>query len=109
MPLVVPLETRYAALRPIAYAYKDGGIFADTNLGSLKEWANVKSEVEEIESKHNPRSKLELSFDLAKKLKTDYVMTDFYVDRNVANFLGAKVVWSNKSYTLMSINSKVNH
>ncbi len=109
LPLVVPLETRYAALRPIAYAYKDGGIFADTNLGSLKEWANVKSEVEEIESEHDPRSKLELSLDLAKKLKTDYVMTDFHVDRNVAFLLGAKVVWSNKSYTLMSIDSKVNH
>ena len=30
-----------SALRPIAYAYKDGGIFADTNLGALAEWDRV--------------------------------------------------------------------
>ncbi len=103
LALVIPLEIRYAALRPVVYAYKDGGIFADTNLGSLLEWAKVKQDVEEINSSADPSSKLIMSLDLARKLKTDYVITDYYVDQNMALPLGAKVVWSNRSYTLLSL------
>jgi len=105
LALVIPLEIRYAALRPVVYAYKDGGIFADTNLGSLLEWAKVKQDVEEINSSANPSSKLVKSLDLGKKLKADYVVTDFKVDRSAASLLGAKVIWSNKSYTLLGFGS----
>ena len=48
LPVVLPLETRYAALRPVVYAYKDGGIFADTNYSALLEWNKTKQELEDI-------------------------------------------------------------
>jgi len=44
LPLVIPLEIRYAALRPVVYAYKDGGIFADTN----KKGRNIQSPRSEV-------------------------------------------------------------
>jgi hypothetical protein len=103
LPLVIPLEIRYAALRPVVYAYKDGGIFADTNLGSLLEWDKIKKNLDEIDSNNDPRTKLIMTLDLAKRLNTDYVITDFHVNQNVASSLGAKVVWSNGSYTLLSL------
>ncbi|MGO8878997.1 MAG: hypothetical protein ACLPVO_17330 [Desulfomonilaceae bacterium] len=103
LPLVIPLEIRYAALRPVVYAYKDGGIFADTNLGSLLEWDKIKKNLDEIDSNNDPRTKLIMTLDLAKRLNTDYVITDFHVNQNVASSLGAKDVWSNGSYTLLSL------
>ncbi|MHB8202957.1 MAG: hypothetical protein ACYDHG_04535 [Desulfomonilaceae bacterium] len=103
LPLVIPLEIRYAALRPVVYAYKDGGIFADTNLGSLIEWDKIKKTLDEIDSNNDPRTKLMMTLDLAKRLNTDYVITDFHVNQNVVSSLGAKVVWSNGSYTLLSL------
>lgn len=103
LPLVIPLEIRYAALRPVVYAYKDGGIFADTNLGSLIEWDKIKKTLDEIDSNNDPRAKLIMTLDLAKRLNADYVITDFHVNQNVVSSLGAKVVWSNGSYTLLSL------
>ncbi len=107
LSLVLPLEVRYAALRPIAYAYKDGGIFADTNLGSLLEWDKIRKSIDEINSSTNLGSKLLMTLELAKRLNTDYVMTDFNVVPDMASSLGAKVVWSNKSYTLLSLNPEM--
>ncbi len=107
LSLVLPLEVRYAALRPIAYAYKDGGIFADTNLGSLLEWDKIRKSIDEINSSSNLGSKLLMTLELAKRLNTDYVMTDFNVVPDMASSLGAKVVWSNKSYTLLSLNPEM--
>lgn len=103
LPFVIPLEVRYAALRSIVYAYKDGGIFADTNLGSLLEWHKIKKNLDEIDSNNDLRTKLIMTLDLAKRLNADYVITDFHVNQKVASFLGAKIVWSNGSYTLLSL------
>src|SRR5208337_1920894 len=69
LPLVLPLETRYAALRSVVYAYKDGGIFADTNYRALLEWNKIKQELEQIlEHEVDPSTKLRRLLELSGKL-----------------------------------------
>ena len=101
LPLALPLEIRYSALRSVVYAYKDGGIFADTNLGSLLEWDRVKTAIDEINSSQNPDSKLQRFLNLTLKLGADYLLTDFGVAPDLASTLGAQVIWFNNSYTLL--------
>jgi hypothetical protein len=101
LPMVLPLEVRYCALRPVAYAYKDGGIFADTNLTELLEWERVRKEMESISNIKDNRAKLERLLILTRELGADYVLTDFAVDTAVAASLKADVLWSNKSLALV--------
>jgi hypothetical protein len=106
LPVVLPLEVRYAALRPVAYAYKDGGIFADTNYAALPAWARVTRELEEIrEQKDDPMGQLKRLLTLSLNLGADYVLTDRYVDPASAWVLGANVVWSNESTSLIQCRS----
>jgi hypothetical protein len=101
LPLALPLEIRYSALRPVAYAYKDGGIFADTNLKSLFEWDRVKKEIESIRAIDGEGSKLKGLLDLSSKLGAEYLLTDFPVEDSVASSVGAELVWSNESFALL--------
>lgn len=101
LPLALPLEIRYSALRSAVYAYKDGGIFADTNLGSLLEWDKVKTAIDEINSSHNPDSRLQRFLNLTLRLGADYLLTDFAVNPKLASTMGAQVIWFNNSYTLL--------
>ncbi|MGC8658896.1 MAG: hypothetical protein ACP5U1_07455 [Desulfomonilaceae bacterium] len=103
LPLVLPLEVRYAARRPIVYAYKDGGIFADTNLGSLLEWNKAREQVERIASTPNLTSQLEITLGLAKKLKANYVLMELPSDRKIPVIPDLKVLWRNSSYVLLSV------
>ncbi len=102
LPIVLPLETRYAALRSVVYAYKDGGIFADTNYRALLEWNKIKQELEQIlEHEVDPSTKLRRLLELSGKLSGQYVVTDFRIDDSLASSLGAKVVWANELFTLL--------
>ncbi|HTY22479.1 MAG TPA: hypothetical protein VMC85_05080 [Desulfomonilaceae bacterium] len=102
LPVVLPLETRYSALRPVVYAYKDGGIFADTNYSALLKWAQIKKELEEIaEQKMGPSRKLEILVALASRLGAQYLITDFPIDSALASSVGGKVVWSNNLFALL--------
>ena len=103
LPIVLPLEIRYADMRPIVYAYKDGGIFADTNLGLLLEWDRIRKQVERIGSTTDPDSKIEMTLNLAKKLKADYALTDFHMDQDTILPFGVKLLWRNRSYALLSV------
>lgn len=109
LPLALPLEIRYSALRPVAYAYKDGGIFADTNLKSLFEWDQIKREIESIREIDREASKLKGLLDLSSKLGAEYVLTDFPVQDSVVSSVGAELVWSNESFALLQPLSKKNN
>jgi hypothetical protein len=95
LPTVLDLEVRYSALRPIAYAYKDGEIFADTNLGALSEWNRARQEMESISVIKDDSTKLQKLLDLGARLHADYLLVDFPVDSAAASHLKAQVVWSN--------------
>jgi len=102
LPIVLPLETRYAALRSVVYAYKDGGIFADTNYRALLEWNKIKQELEQIlEREADPSRKLRRLLELSRRLSGQYLVTDFRIDSALASSMGAKVVWANESFTLL--------
>ncbi len=95
LPTVLDLEVRYCALRPIAYAYKDGGIFADTNLAALSEWDRVRREMELVSAIRDDSTRLERLLALTRQLGADYLLVDFPVDAAVASSSGVEVVWSN--------------
>jgi hypothetical protein len=101
LALALPLEIRYSALRPVAYAYKDGGIFADTNLGELREWEACRKEIERIAVDPQDRSRLERALNLSTRLKANYLFTDFPVQAAVASSLGAELIWSNNQFALL--------
>jgi hypothetical protein len=107
LPIVLPLETRYAALRSVVYAYKDGGIFADTNYRALLEWNKIKQELEQIlEHEADPSTKLRRLLELSGRLSGQYLVTDFRIDYALASSMGAKVVWANESFTLLRCPSR---
>ena len=102
LPVALPLETRYAALRPVVYAYKDGGIFADTNYRALLEWDKIRQELEQItEQEKDASARLRRLLQLSGRLSSQYVVTDFRIDDALASSMGAKVVWKNESFTLL--------
>ncbi|HMK34948.1 MAG TPA: hypothetical protein VK463_07780 [Desulfomonilaceae bacterium] len=103
-PLALPLEIRYSALRPVAYAYKDGGIFADTNLGALLEWEKVRKELEGITNgKGSGATKLSELVSLSRATHASYLFTDFPVSPTLVQGTGSSVVWSNESFALIKI------
>jgi hypothetical protein len=106
MPLTLPLEIRYSALRPIAYAYKDGGIFADTNLGAMRSWNEVKNEIGKITASIEPNdtsSGLTRLHSLSRMLGADYVLADYNIPPDVARATGWDIVWSNEIFSLMRL------
>lgn len=101
-PSVLPLEIRYSALRPVVYAYKDGGIFADTNLQALVEWDKVRKQLEDAEKQNlPPEKKLSRLMSLCKRTKALYLLTDIPVTGSLAAAAGSSVVWSNSRYSLV--------
>lgn len=95
LPTVLDLEVRYSALRPIAYSYKDGGIFADTNLGALAEWDRIRGEMEVIKGIRDDSAKLKKLLALTRSLGADYLLIDFPVDPAAVSSSDAEVAWSN--------------
>jgi hypothetical protein len=106
LALSLPLEIRYSALRPIVYAYKDGGIFADTNYSALVTWNDVKNEIESITAGLDSNEKstsLRKLYSLSVSLRSDYALVGANIDREVANTCGWDILWSNKLFSLMRI------
>ena len=101
LPTVLDLEVRYCALRPIAYAYKDGGIFADTNLGALGEWDRVSRKMELIRAIRDDSTRFERLLALTRQLGADYLLIDFPVDAAAVSSSSAEVVWSNELLALV--------
>jgi hypothetical protein len=95
------LEIRYCALRPVVYAYKDGGIFADTNLEALLKWEKVRKEMDSACSVKDEKTRLARLLVLTRELRADYLLVDFSVRPGLASSSGAKVVWSNQSLSLV--------
>jgi hypothetical protein len=98
---VLDLEVRYCALRPIAYAYKDGGIFADTNLGALGEWDIVSRKMELIRAIRDDSTRFERLLPLTRQLGADYLLIDFPIDAAAVSSSSAEVVWSNELLALV--------
>jgi hypothetical protein len=103
LPLALPLEIRYFALRPVSYAYKDGGIFADTNLQALLEWEAIRKLIADLgASQGDQATRIAKLLAISKATKSSYILTDFLLE---PNSVGANtvVIWSNSSYTLLKV------
>ncbi len=98
---VLALEIRYCALRPLVYAYKDGGIFADTNLGALLKWEKVRKEMDSACAIKDEKTRLARLLDLTRELGADYLLLDTSPRPGLGSSSGAKVVWSNESLALV--------
>jgi hypothetical protein len=103
-PVVLPLEIRYSALRPVTYAYKDGGIFADTNLNALVEWDGVRKELEDaMDLSPAPEIRLPKLVALAERTGASYLLVDFHVTDDLAKRANASVTWSNGRFALIKL------
>ncbi len=106
LALALPLEIRYSALRPIVYAYKDGGIFADTNRSALLAWHTAGQQIQAIGQESDPLLKIKRAVELARELGADYVLTDFPVSPSLADTPQWELVWSNEFFSLFRLNGR---
>ncbi len=98
---VLALEIRYCALRPLVYAYKDGGIFADTNLEALLKWEKVRKEMDSACAIKDKKTRLARLLVLTRELGADYLVFDSSVKPALASSSRAEVVWSDESLALV--------
>ena len=83
------LEVRYAALRPVVFAYKDGSTFAFSNYSALLKWHEVYKKVGGRFKKtgYSPVEIEETMIPIARELDADYIFVYFgdYFDKDKTN------------------------
>lgn len=104
------LQIRYYALRPVVYAWKDGGLLAYSNHAGLIKWYENYNEMEAINNKQDVKAKLEALLVVSRRLEAQYLLIDyadshFASDPIIVNSLGASIVWSNASFELVRVGS----
>jgi hypothetical protein len=73
-----PLQVRYAALRPVVYAFKDGWFFTISNYAGLLRWHNTYKKLGEIsETGYSASEVRQTVIPVAKELKADYILIHF--------------------------------
>ena len=100
------IEVRYLGLRPMAYAYKDRGQLAFTNLEALQTWFYFLNRENAIFSnKNSPKldDKRKRMIDFAQDAEANYMLTNFAFPPDVSKNLGVTIVFQNKSYTILNI------
>jgi hypothetical protein len=107
---VYALQIRYYALRPVVYAWKDGGLLAYSNHAGLIKWYENFNEMKAISDKEDVKAKLEALLVESRKLEAQYLLIDyadshFTSDPDIVNSLGANIVWSNASFELVRVGS----
>jgi hypothetical protein len=100
------IEVRYLGLRPMAYAYKDRGQLAFTNLEALRIWYYYLERENAIYSRNNSPT-LELQqqrmLDFARDAEANYLLTDFPFPREALTRLNVKAVYQNGTFSILEI------
>ncbi len=100
------IEVRYLGLRPMAYAYKDRGQLAFTNLEALRLWNYYLQRENAIYSRNNSPT-LEIQqqrmIDFALDAEANYMLTDFPFPPEVQARLGVPAVYQNATFTILKI------
>jgi hypothetical protein len=72
------LQVRYAALRPVVYAYKDGGIFAFSNYDALLKWYEIHKRLGRTKKAgYSPAEVEQTLIPIARELDADYIFVYF--------------------------------
>jgi hypothetical protein len=100
------IEVRYLGLRPMAYAYKDRGQLAFTNLEALQTWFYFLQRENAIYSR-NTSPTLDLQqhrmIDFAMDAEANYMLTDFPFPADVQKKLDVNAVYQNNTFTILRI------
>lgn len=100
------IEVRYLGLRPMAYAYKDRGQLAFTNLDALQTWYYYLRRENAIYSRNiSPTLDVqqERMIDFALDAEANYMLTDFSFPPDALKKLNVTAVYQNKTFTILKI------
>lgn len=103
LPSSLPLETRYYALRSVAFAYKDGGILGYSNPDGLLEWYAVSQIYQDIMAESDLDARTGEFIELARNLDADYVLVDWKVNQKLLEKSNSDVIFQNKRFSLLSV------
>src|SRR5262249_17430849 len=82
------LQVRFAALRPVVFAYKDGSTFAFSNYSALLRWHQTYRKVGRFKkSGYSPAETEETMIPIARELDADYIFVYFgdYFNKGTTN------------------------
>jgi hypothetical protein len=100
------IEVRYLGLRPMAYAYKDRGQLAFTNLEALRIWNYYLQRENAIYSRNNSPT-LELQqqriIDFALDAEANYLLTDFPFPPDVQTRLAVTTAYENETFRIIKL------
>ena len=72
------LQVRYAALRPVVYAFKDGWFFTMSNYDALLKWYDTYKKLGKIsKTGYSPTEVKQTLIPIAKELNADYILVYF--------------------------------
>jgi hypothetical protein len=100
------IEIRYLGLRPMAYAFKDRGQLAFTNLEALKTWNYFADRENAIYSRSiSPTLEIKETrmLDFARDARAKYMLTDFVFPPELLKKFGITVAYQNKTYSILDI------
>ena len=100
------IEVRYLGLRPMAYAYKDRGQLAFTNLEALRTWDYYLERENAIYSRNNSPT-LEIQqqriLDFARDAEANYLLTDFPLPADIETRFNTTIVYQNATFSILEI------
>ena len=100
------IEVRYLGLRPMAYAYKDRGQLAFTNLEALQTWYYYLKRENAIFSRNisptldDQRKRM---IDFALDAESNYLLTDFPFPPDVLKSMDLTAVYQNGTFTILKV------
>jgi len=104
MPMDLEMEIRYYALRPIIFAERDIGVLSYTNPTRLLQWHEKAQEINRIKKLEDNRTKTERLIDFSRQYQADYVLVNWDLSAEESTKMGAELIYSNASYSLIFIN-----
>ncbi len=100
------IEVRYLGLRPMAYAYKDRGQLAFTNLEALQTWFYFLQRENAIFSRNiSPTLDVQQKrmIDFARDAEANYMLTNFPFSPEVCQQLDVSILYKNATFTILNI------
>jgi hypothetical protein len=97
------LSVRYAALRPLVYTLRDGGILGYSNRSALPGWLATTKKMDTLRSMTDPQKRLEGLIPLANSLGANYLVVDFHVTPETVAALPVSLVMQNSGYILLKL------
>jgi len=107
-----PLPIRYAAIRPVVWAHKDGAALGKSNHEKLIKWHQVRGLIREVWKKNIlfPEKRTKEFLQLSRKLNAEYLLIDAMDDRSISgsnskqyDVFPNELVWSNSIYSLYRV------